>query len=137
MENNDCIFCKIISGEIPSYKVYEDDKVLAFLDINPINPGHTLLIPKEHYENTLETPDELLQHMLATVKKITPAILQAVGVEAWNLGVNSGKESGQIVFHTHWHIMPRFESDGHQHWHGKPYQEGEAEEVTKKIKNNI
>ncbi len=135
--NNECIFCKIIKGEIPSYKVYEDDKVLAFLDISPVNPGHTLLIPKEHYENTLETPVEILQHMTEVVKKIVPGILKAVDADSWNLGVNNGATAGQVVFHTHWHIMPRFANDGHGLWKGKEYEEGKAEKIINKIKANL
>ncbi len=133
----DCIFCKIIAGEIPSYKVYEDDSVIAFLDINPVNPGHTLLAPKDHRENTLDEPEETLKHMIAVVKKITPAIMRAAGAEACNIGINNGAIAGQVVMHTHWHIIPRFANDGYQVWSGKPYQEGEAEKIAESIKENI
>ncbi|MDZ4221510.1 MAG: HIT domain-containing protein, partial [Patescibacteria group bacterium] len=75
----DCIFCKIVAGEIPSHRVYEDDAVLAFLDINPVNPGHTLVIPKEHYKDLLDTPPELASKLIQAVHNITPAILKAVG----------------------------------------------------------
>ena len=133
----DCVFCKIVAGELPSYKVYEDEKVLAFLDINPVNPGHTLLIPKEHYETTLDTPDELLQAMAAAMKKIAPAVMRAVKADAWNLGVNNGAAAGQIVMHTHWHIIPRFARDEHRLWRGEPYVEGEAARVARHITDNI
>jgi len=135
----DCIFCKIIKGELPSYKIYEDDKILAFLDINPINKGHALVVPKEHYENTLETPDELLAHMAVVVKKISKAVMATTGAQACNIGINNGAESGQIVFHTHWHIMPRFKDDGYELWKGKDsaYVEGEANKIAKKIKQNL
>ena len=122
---------------MPSYKVYEDEKVLAFLDINPINPGHTLLIPKEHYEVTENTPEDLLAHMATVLKKIAPAIIKAVKADAWNLGANNGVAAGQIVMHTHWHVIPRFARDTHRLWHGRPYTEGEAEKVTQRITDNM
>ncbi len=137
--NDKCIFCKIIKNEISSHKVYEDDKVLAFLDINPTNPGHILLISKEHYENTIKTPEELLQYMITVVKKIAPAIIKGVGAKAWNLIVNNGADAGQVVFHTHWHIIPRFKDDGHKPFSGEhyKYQEGEIEKIIEKIKENL
>ena len=136
---SDCLFCKIVRGKIPSYKVYEDDKVLAFLDINPINIGHTLVIPKEHFESTLETPDELIKHIAVVTKKIAIAVLAATGAKGCNIGINNGEVSGQDIFHTHWHIMPRFPNDGHELWQGKDtmYKEGEAEKLAEEIKNVI
>jgi len=134
---SDCLFCKIIAGEIPYDKIYEDEKVLAFLDISPINPGHVLLIPKEHFDNTLETPDEILAYMTKIVKKIVPAIIKATGADAWNLGVNNGSGAGQIIFHTHWHIIPRLADDGLKHWPGKPYPKGENKIIAEKIKQNL
>ncbi|PIR93008.1 HIT family protein [Candidatus Falkowbacteria bacterium CG10_big_fil_rev_8_21_14_0_10_43_10] len=135
----DCVFCKIIKGELPSYKVYEDDLIMAFLDINPINKGHTLVVPKEHYKSTLETPDDLVKHLAVITNKISRAVLKATGARACNIGINNGAESGQIIFHTHWHIMPRFAGDGYELWKGKDttYGEGEIESVAKKIADNI
>jgi len=133
----DCIFCKIVAGDIPSHKVYEDSDVLAFLDINPINPGHTLVIPKEHHKDLLDTPPELAAKLVTTVQKITPAILKAVGADAFNLGVNVGAAAGQIIFHTHLHIMPRFTNDGHQLWHGKEVQQDEISKIAESIKKQI
>lgn len=130
-----CIFCKIIKGEIPCNKVYEDENNFVFLDVNPINPGHTLLIPKEHYENIHEMPDELLEKTMPVVKKIADAIKSAVGATGINIGQNNGASAGQAVFHYHMHIIPRFENDGLKHWPGKPYMLGEAEEITEKIKS--
>ncbi|PIP67275.1 MAG: HIT family protein [Parcubacteria group bacterium CG_4_9_14_0_2_um_filter_41_8] len=134
---NDCIFCKIIAGEIPSHKVYEDDEVFAFLDIHPVNLGHTLVIPKEHHKDLLSTPTELAQKLIIAVQKITPAILGAVGSEGFNLGVNNGESAGQVVFHTHVHIMPRFSQDRHALWHGKEMSQDELKEVADKIKSNL
>ena len=130
----DCIFCKIIAGEIPSAKIYEDDKVLAFLDINPINPGHTLVIPKAHSGNLSAASEDDLVAVIKAVKKLAPAVIKGVGAQGLNLGVNNGAAAGQIVNHLHFHIMPRFEGDGYQLWGGKPYKEGEMEEVAEKIR---
>ena len=135
MEN--CIFCKIISGEISVEKIYENDKVLAFLDISPVNPGHTLVIPKAHHENLVDTEDGLLCEIILTVKKLAPIIVKAMGAEGYNLGVNSGAAAGQVVFHTHFHIMPRFSGDGHKHWTGTAYKEGEMAELAEKIRQLI
>ncbi|MBI1961729.1 MAG: HIT family protein, partial [Parcubacteria group bacterium] len=113
----DCVFCKIVSGDIPSHKVYEDESVLAFLDINPVNPGHTLVIPKAHHKDLLDIPLELGAKVMNAIQKIAPAVLAGVGADSFNLGVNNGSGAGQIVFHAHFHIMPRFAGDGHQLWH--------------------
>jgi histidine triad (HIT) family protein len=113
----DCIFCKIIAGEIPSHKVYEDDRVLAFLDIRPLNPGHTLVVPKSHADTWLANGDEDAMATASVARKIAPAILRAVGADACNVTSNIGKAAGQVVFHTHFHIIPRHENDGYKSWH--------------------
>lgn len=134
----DCIFCKIAAGEIPAEKVYENDKVLAFLDMNPINPGHALVIPKAHHENLVDTEDSLLCEIILTVKKLAPVIVRAVSAEGYNLAVNSGAAAGQAVFHTHFHIIPRFFDDGHKVYRvKKPYKEGEMAEMAGKIRKEI
>lgn len=133
----DCIFCKIISGEIPSFKIYENEKILAFLDINPVNPGHTLVIPKDHYYNFSDTPEEVLCELIKVTKKIAPAVLKGAGAESFNLTINNGAEAGQVVPHTHFHIVPRFNGDGHRLWPGKAYATGEMEELFQKIKNYV
>ncbi|OGY92497.1 MAG: hypothetical protein A3H70_04610 [Candidatus Komeilibacteria bacterium RIFCSPLOWO2_02_FULL_48_11] len=134
---SDCIFCKIVSGEIPSHKVYEDEAVLAFLDIHPINPGHTLVIPKEHHNDLLDTPPELQAKLIQVIGKIAPAVLKAVGALAFNLGVNNGREAGQIIFHTHFHIMPRFSNDGHKLWHGKSLGQEELSKISQTIQKHL
>lgn len=133
----DCIFCKIVAGEIPSNKVYEDDAILAFLDIHPTNPGHTLVIPKAHHNDLLDTPADLLAKLMQVVAKITPAIIKGVGAEAFNLGVNNGATAGQIIFHTHFHIMPRFTADGHKLWHGKDMNQDEFTKIAEKIRQSL
>ena len=135
---NECVFCKVINKEIPANIIYEDDKFLTFLDISPINKGHVLVIPKEHYENFLETPAELLAEMAKVVKKVGEAVRQATGAEGINFGVNNGKAAGQIIFHTHWHIIPRFFNDGLKLWGSGQYEnDEEAKSVAEKIKEKI
>ncbi|HBH71777.1 MAG: Histidine triad family protein [Parcubacteria group bacterium GW2011_GWC1_42_11] len=133
-----CLFCKIIAGEIPSSKVYEDDNVLAFLDIRPVNIGHTLVIPKNHHINLYETQDEDLSRMIAVIKKLSIAIRNALNADGINIEMNNDPVAGQIIFHTHIHIIPRFKGDGFTHWHGaRGYNEGEADEVIQKIKTRL
>jgi histidine triad (HIT) family protein len=134
---SDCIFCKILSGDIPSYKVYEDEKTLAFLDIFPVNPGHTLIIPKHHSADLLEAPREDVEAILETARKIAPGILQAVGAEAFNVVNNRGVHSGQSVFHTHFHLIPRFAEDGHQPWRGNEALKADLPELAEKIKHQL
>lgn len=130
----DCLFCKIITGEIPSSKIYEDEKCYAFLDINPVNIGHTLLVPKEHSTNLYDTSDESLAHLAPVMKKLAIAIKSAVGADGINIEMNNDPVAGQLIFHTHIHIVPRFEGDGFTHWHGaRKYHEGEMREVAEKI----
>lgn len=130
----DCLFCKIVRKEIPANIIYQNDKTLAFLDIRPVNPGHTLVIPKKHYEHCLETPDDILAEIMKTVRHLAQAILSAVGAAAFNLGANCGRVAGQAVFHTHFHIMPRFPDDGHHLFHGKEIAKDELENIALKIR---
>ncbi len=126
---NDCIFCKIAKGEIPSHKVYEDDKVFAFLDIAPISLGHTLVVPKQHFENCVETSDEALADVMAAVRKIGRAALTVTGAEGFNVGINCGKVAGQVVMHTHVHVMPRFPDDGLVHWPKREVTKAEMDQT--------
>jgi len=130
----DCLFCKIAKGEIHATKVYEDDEVMAFLDIKPVNPGHTLVIPKEHYARLSETPDQVAATLMGVIPHLSQAIMKAVNASAFNLGVNDGRQAGQVVDHTHLHIMPRFSNDGWELWHSKTDLEPEA---AAKIANDI
>jgi histidine triad (HIT) family protein len=136
----ECIFCKIIKGELPSVKVYENDKVIAFLDIRPINPGHTLVVPKEHFENLLDGGDEILKEIMLTVKKVAWAIVKAFDLKGFNVAQNNGEIAGQIVPHLHWHIVPRYPGDRLYDmgpWLRKEYKEGEMEEIANKIKKEL
>lgn len=133
----DCIFCKIIAGELPSHRVYEDEKVFAFLDIAPVNPGHTLVVPKKHYANIEEIPEEDLCALFKAVKKIGLAIKNGLGAEGYNINENNDPIAGQIVPHIHFHIIPRRKGDNLHLWPQNKYDESEAEEVLEKIKSGI
>ena len=131
---NDCIFCKIIKGEIPSTKIYENEDVYAFLDIAPINIGHTLVIPKKHFVNIYETPEDIMLSMMKATKTISKAIKSELNADGINITMNNDLAAGQIIFHSHIHIIPRTTDDGFSLWHGKrPYHEGESKEVASKI----
>ena len=133
----DCIFCKIIKGDIPSAKVYEDDRVIAFLDIGPANKGHTLVLPKKHSANILEDDLEDLNACMNAVQIVAKAIIKAVNAGGFNLIVNTNKTAGQVIPHTHFHIIPRFDDDGLKHWPQGKYKEGEMQEIQQLIKENI
>ena len=110
MKNN-CIFCAIAEGEIPSFKIYEDDLVLAYLDINPFSEGHTLVIPKVHSEGLLDTSDEMLAAVVARVKKVAAHIKATLPCDGFNILQNNGEAAGQTVRHVHFHIIPRRNGD--------------------------
>lgn len=132
-----CIFCQIVEGKIPSNKVYEDEQYLAFLDINPVNPGHTLVIPKEHFPDLVAAPLDTAVGLMRVVKNLAPIIAKAVNADGFNLGLNNGRAAGQLVEHIHLHIMPRFPGDGHSAWSGRPYADGEAAKVAEKIRSTL
>src|SRR4030042_4005904 len=111
MSADDCIFCKIVAGQIPSVKVYEDEIIIAFLDIGPISDGHTLVIPKQHCESFDSCPSELLSKVAARLGKIANAVKKAVHSEGYNLLCNNGRAAGQFVNHLHFHIIPRNTAD--------------------------
>ncbi|NLB12376.1 HIT family protein [Candidatus Dojkabacteria bacterium] len=102
----DCIFCKIVNGEIPSFKVYEDDTVFAFLDINPLSKGHVLVLSKEHYENILEVPEDTYAHMAKMTKKISDKVQEVYKPEGILVNQNNGKRAGQQIMHIHIHVKP-------------------------------
>lgn len=131
---SDCIFCKIVNQELPAFKVYEDEEFLAFLDIMPVNPGHTLVIPKTHYKNMEEIPEDVLGRLMGIVKKIGLSIKDNLGAESYNINENNDPAAGQIIPHIHFHVIPRNEGDGLKLWPQEKYAEGEAEKVLEKIK---
>jgi len=133
----DCLFCKIVKGEVPSIKVYEDNEFLAFLDIVPINKGHTLVIPKKHSVNIYDTDDEILKKMGPLLKKLSLAIKKSTNADGINVSTNVEKAAGQVVFHLHFHIMPRFEEDGHKHWHGSKLDFDEGKKIAENIRKQL
>jgi histidine triad (HIT) family protein len=108
----DCLFCKIISGEVPSSKVYEDESVYAFLDIAPSSTGHTLIMPKKHIENFNEMSPEDAASFFKSVNKIAKGVEKGASADGSNIGLNNGKVAGQEVPHVHIHLIPRYEGDG-------------------------
>lgn len=108
----DCIFCAIVAGEIPGRVVAENDEALAFLDANPLAPGHTLVVPKGHYETIGSTPSAVLDHVFETLGSLTPTVEAAVDADGSTVGFNNGTASGQEIPHLHGHIIPRFAGDG-------------------------
>ena len=110
----DCIFCKIVKGDIPSYKVYEDEYCFAFLDVQPISRYHTLVVPKKHYENLYDVPEDVYQQVMKATKNVVDMYRDKLGIVNTQLFNNSGPLTLQTVFHFHMHIVPRTEEDKHQ-----------------------
>ncbi len=108
MKKTDCLFCKIINGEIPSSKVYEDNDVLAFLDISQTTIGHTLVISKEHYDNFLDTPKDIMHKVMDVAQRIGQAQMMVLGAKGVNILSNINKEAGQSIIHFHVHVIPRY-----------------------------
>ncbi len=131
----DCIFCKIVKGEAPSHKVYETEKVLAFLSIGPVNKGHALVIPKEHYENVFDIPENLLKDAIAAVKKVSAAVMKATDAHGIVISQNNHAPAGQVVFHFHFHVIPRYSHDGLKLWPHKKYEGNEFEEYSDRIRS--
>jgi histidine triad (HIT) family protein len=112
MSNVNCIFCKIEAGLAPAVRLLETERVLAFLDMVPVHFGHSLVIPKTHYENLLDLPDGLWLEMSQVSRKIAKAFLEVLKAQGFNLGMNNFEAAGQIVFHAHIHVIPRYAGDG-------------------------
>lgn len=127
--NTDCIFCKIVAGQLPSCKVYEDADTLAFMDIGPIIPGHTLVIPKAHVDPITATPPLVLQKLILVVQRIARAQLKAFKADGVNVVQANGQAAGQVVPHLHFHVIPRFAGDGH-HWNWKPRPYAQSDEMS-------
>lgn len=131
------LFTKIIRGEIPSEKIYEDADTFAFLDITPVNPGHVLVIPKLQYETIFEAPKESFAAVMETVRILAPKIKAAMNADGINIAMNNGSAAGQVVPHAHVHIIPRFKDDGREVWHGATYPDGEMKAVAEKIRQSL
>jgi histidine triad (HIT) family protein len=130
----DCIFCKITKGEIPCTKVFKNENIFAFLDINPVNKGHTLVITKKHFENIYELPENLVCELFKTTKEIGIAIKKSLHPDGINVYMNNEKAAGQVINHTHVHVIPRLTEDGFTYWKGKKiYSDEEMRETAEKI----
>ena len=117
----DCIFCQIVSKEAPANVVYEDEQVVAFLSNRPVNEGHTLVVPKKHYENIFEIPEEEAAYLFRVVKRVAVAVRNAMAAEGVRIVQNNGWAAGQVVFHLHVHVIPMEPNDGFVH--GKAFRE--------------
>jgi len=135
MNSSDCIFCKIISGQIPSVKVYEDEVVFAFLDIGPVSDGHTLVVPKQHVEKLDTSPPDLLCQVSGRLARIAFAVTSAVKSDGYNVLCNNGRAAGQVVDHLHFHIIPRTVADNvFTQWPSFKYPPGKADQLAQKIR---
>lgn len=134
---NDCLFCKIVSGEIPRWKIYEDGKTFALLTINPVTDGHTLVVPKNHSTNIFDVEPADWAATMETVRKLAPAVEKAMGATGVNIMMNNREHAGQIIDHPHVHIIPRKENDGLEAWTQHEYEDGEADKVRDKIIENL
>lgn len=138
----DCLFCKIIAGEIPCARVYEDDSVLAFLDIQPAAKGHVLVVPKGHYATLLEFPDSQSRPLLRALRLVAGAVREETGCDGFNCVQNNFAAAGQTVFHTHWHVVPRFTEDGLLDWPGGQYADNDemrrlAQSISHRLANTL
>lgn len=121
----DCIFCKIVAGDIPSAKVYESESVLAFLDIAPVNQGHALVLPKGHYPTMMDIPSELGSELMEALSRVGKAVMEATGADGLNLMQNNYEAAGQLVHHVHFHLIPRHSDDGLKLWPQSGYDNPE------------
>ena len=134
MSTAECLFCKMVAGHIPVTKVFENEDILAFLDIGPISDGHTLIIPKTHFEKLDESPPELLAKVASHLGKIAKAVSAAMNSEGYNILCNNGESAGQVIKHVHFHIIPRRKGDGvFNRWPSYKYPDGKIEEIATQI----
>ena len=129
----ECLFCKIVKGELPSSKLYEDEDTLAFLDLFPVNKGHSLVISKEHYENIFDVPAESLAKISSVMKNVADAVKKGVNADGISIAQSNGKDAGQVIPHIHFHVMPRFKDDGLKLWPQGKYEEGEMDKFKEDI----
>ena len=138
MSAHDCLFCKMVAGVIPVTKVYEDEVVLAFLDIGPISDGHTLVIPKQHFEKLHDCPPQILGRIASRLGKIAAAVAAAMNFDGYNVLCNNGRAAGQLIEHLHFHIIGRSIGDDlFDRWPSYEYQDGKIEAIAEKIRKNL
>ena len=133
-----CVFCKMVAGQIPVTKVYEDDAVLAFLDIGPLSDGHTLVVPKRHCTRIHECDPDVVAEVGVRLGRIAEAVVTAMHADGYNVLSNNGPAAGQVVEHLHFHIIPRRAGDKvFREWPSFRYEEGRIEEIARKIRTNL
>ena len=138
MKKDDCIFCKIANGEIPSYTVYEDEKFRAILDLSPAVKGHALILPKDHFDDLIGADDATLESILKLAKRIGAAELKALKCDGFNVVQNNGEAAGQTVHHLHMHVIPRYNGGAKiVNWPQLESDPKEQEELTAKIKAEL
>lgn len=134
MKDTNCIFCRIANGEIPSKTLYEDDKFRVILDLGPASKGHALILPKNHYANLYELPEETAGEVMKLAKRMAAQMTERLGCEGFNLVQNNGELAGQTVFHFHMHLIPRYREDGQKiGWKPQEVSQEELEETRKQI----
>ena len=135
MRDNDCIFCKIAAGEIPSATLYEDEKFRVILDLGPASKGHALIIPKEHYKDLYEIDDQTAADAMVLAKKMVTKLTDVLGCDGYNIVQNNGTCAGQTVFHFHMHMIPRYNGDQvGLGWHVGELSEEDKKEILEKMK---
>lgn len=134
---SNCIFCDIVAGRASAVKVLETPRILAFLDIAPVNYGHTLVIPKEHYPTLLDLPDELWTEMGQVSRQVARALMKALFARGFNLGMNNFDAAGQAVFHAHLHVIPRYLTDGLHFFPQGSYRPGDMERVGQQLRQAL
>ncbi len=133
----DCIFCKVIAGELPSWKVYEDEHVLAILDLSPVHKGHTVVVLKKHFPYFTSVEPKCLSGVLEATQKVAQAVMAGTNAGGCNISTNNGLAANQTIFHHHWHIIPRFDGDDLPMWPQGTYEEGEKDVMAEKIRNSF
>jgi histidine triad (HIT) family protein len=133
----DCVFCRIAAGQLPAARVLETPKVLAFLDMAPVNYGHTLVIPKAHYQNFLDLPDDLWTEMGRVSRRVAQALRTVLYAQGFNLGMNNFEAAGQVVFHAHFHLIPRYFSDGLHLFPQESYRPGDMEKTAAQLRQAL
>ncbi len=137
-KDTSCIFCKIANGTIPCYKVYEDNDIIAFLDVNPASRGHTLVLPKEHFTAITTCPKNILDHAFEVAQLIAQAQISQLGATGCNVITNCGRSAGQTVNHFHIHVIPRYDDDGLKlEFSPRQLTDGEMETVVTSIKKGM
>ena len=134
MKKADCIFCKIANGEIPSKTLHEDESFRVILDLGPATKGHALILPKEHYDNLYELPENTAAGAMKLAKKMAALMTEKLQADGFNLVQNNGETAGQTVMHFHMHLIPRYKEDGqHISWNPGTVTQEELEEIRKQI----